>query len=149
MTALAGHKLPWKQRAGLLGQLSSVMKSVWLSPCLQAVCSGHPADSSIRSGKAHQPCCASQELCARWFEWSLLLPTFLPHVSPKQLSPVGAGFPGSSLPSWQVMVCTQQIKVHMKDSPACKGQGRASCKDRAVQSRLLNLIHRDRCISQQ
>lgn len=58
MNALVGHKLPWKHRAGLLGQLSSVMKFVWLLLCFQAVCSGHPADSSICIGKAHHACCA-------------------------------------------------------------------------------------------
>lgn len=108
MTALAGHKLSWKHRAELLGQLSSVMKFMWLSLCLQAVCYGHPADSSMCSGKAHQPRCAAHEVCARWLEWSLLLPTFLPHVSFKELSPVQSGFSGSSLPSWHMMVSTQQ-----------------------------------------
>lgn len=50
-----GHKLPWKYRAGLLGQLSSVMKFAWLSLCLQAVSSGTLQTAAYALTKSTSP----------------------------------------------------------------------------------------------
>lgn len=52
------HKLPCKHRTGLLGQPSSVMKFMGLLLCLKSVCSGHPTDGSICTGKPPKPGCA-------------------------------------------------------------------------------------------
>lgn len=89
--------------------------NVWLSLCLQAVCSGHPADSSICTGKAH-----SLAVLTNWhilFLHGRVVPgslsgacSFQPFcpVSSKEPSSAQSAVPGSSLPSWQVMVSTQQ-----------------------------------------
>lgn len=128
------HKLPWKYREGLLGQLSSVMKFVWLLLCFQAVSSGTLQTAAYALAKPtnlaaltfwHVP--FLHTLCqVAWVEpapSNLFFPMFpLRSRTLHSLLSLEAACP---LGSWWFLLT-------MKDSPICNGHRRAFWKERAV-----------------